>query len=59
MSGKHTKYVVYVYQTDGNVNHSDDIKLAVNQSLGTKGNVNRVHTQEKEEDIERVRNKKV
>lgn len=40
-SGKHTKYLVYVYQTVG-TDKSEDIKLGVNNALGVTGHVNRV-----------------
>ena len=48
-TGKHTKYIVYVYERQEGQDHSQEIKMAVNKQLTGKGHVNKV---EKEEDSE-------
>lgn len=48
MSGKHTTYIVTVYQVDEGLDHSDKIKLAVNTALGTQGNANKVEEKKDE-----------
>ena len=45
MSGKHTEYIIKIYEKEEK-DYSDEIKLAVNTQLIGKGHVNRVTKKE-------------
>ena len=44
-SGKHTKYVVYIYEKEEK-DYSEEIKLAVNKQLSGKGHSTKVEKKE-------------
>lgn len=49
MSGKHTAYVIKIYERNEGQDYSEEIKLAVNKQLTGKGHVTKVEKNEEEQ----------